>query len=305
MNNQKNSWMQRIVITDSGLGGLSVVAPLYEKIKNLHLKYPFELIFVNALPETGNGYNKMPNIASKVRVFNEVLSGIENFFSPDLICIACNTLSVIANQTDYYNDNSSKIIGIVERCVESFLELTRFELPYYTIVFGTETTIEMDKHRELMIALSLPEDLIIPQVCSGLASSIEIDPQSSETKQIIRKSVKEALKKCKKPGLPIYAYLACTHYGYVKPLYEDFIKKEGFTNCEAFDPNQSMVENIFGQLNLPSADFHPSGAGQQLNIYSRCKILDQEIKSIRQLISESSPETSRSLRDYKIIPDLF
>jgi glutamate racemase len=297
--------MQRIIITDSGLGGLSVVAPLYEKIKNHPLNNPLELIFVNALPETGNGYNKMPNIASKVRVFNEVLSGIENFFSPDLICIACNTLSVIANQTDYYNDNSSKIIGIVERGVESFLELTKFELPYYTIVFGTETTIEMDNHRELMIASGLPEDLIITQVCSGLASSIENDPQSSETKRIIRKSVKETHKKCKKPGLPIYAYLACTHYGYVKPLFEAFIKKEGFTNCKAFDPNQSMVDNIYSLLNLPSAVSSLVESNIQLSIYSRCTILDQEINSIKYLLSESSPETARVLTTYKKIPDLF
>lgn len=297
--------MNRLVITDSGLGGLSVVATLYEKLKNLHLDNPLDLIFVNALPETGKGYNKMPDITSKIHVFNEVLTGIYKRFEPQLIGIACNTLSVITDQTDYYHHHKDQLLGIVNSGVKSFLNSKQINLPYYVIVFGTETTIELDTHRRLMTDAGLSEDAIIPQVCSGLASAIEDNPQSPETRRIIEESVKEALNKCESPVKQIYAYLACTHYGYVRNIFEESIKKEGFTNCEAFDPNQSMVEKIIDLLKLPSPVSFSTESMIRLSIYSRCTILEREVESITHLLSKYSPHTTRVLTEYKKVPDLF
>jgi len=297
--------MNRLVITDSGLGGLNVVAMLYEKIKNLRFDTPFDLIFVNALPESGKGYNKMPDITSKVRVFNNVLTGIETKFNPDLIGIACNTLSVIADQTDFFKQNSDRILGIVERGIKSFLRKINNKQHFYTIVFGTETTIEMDSHRRLLVKSGISNDFIIPQICSGLASAIENDPEGPETRQIIGESVKKALNKCEKSETPLYAYLACTHYGYVKQIFEKSIKKEGFANCQAFDPNQSMVENLYTFLKLPSPETYATESMVRINIYSRCTILDNEIESITHLLSKYSPQTATVLTEYKKVPDLF
>ncbi|MCK4754965.1 MAG: aspartate/glutamate racemase family protein [Calditrichia bacterium] len=297
--------MNRLVITDSGLGGLSVVAGIFEKLKNRRLNIALDLIFVNALPETGKGYNKMPDITSKIHVFNEVLTGIDKHFEPQLIGIACNTLSVITDQTDYYHHHKDQLLGIVDSGVKSFLNSKQINLSYYVIVFGTETTIELDTHRRLMTDAGLSEDAIIPQVCSGLASAIEDNPQSPETRRIIEESVKEALNKCESPVKQIYAYLACTHYGYVRNIFEESIKKEGFTNCEAFDPNQSMVEKIIDLLKLPSPATFSTESMIRLSIYSRCTILEQEVKSIAKLIQKYSPVAARALLDYKKDPDLF
>jgi glutamate racemase len=297
--------MNRIVITDSGLGGLSVAASLYEELRNISLYNSVDLIFVNALPETGKGYNTMPDIASKVKIFNNVLTGTEERFSPDLIGIACNTLSVIADNTEYYTQNQEKILGIVECGIESLLVTRQKKEPAIIIIFGTETTIEMDKHRQLLIESGVSQDTIIPQTCSGLASAIENDPNGKETRRIIEESVKQAVNKIDVYRKPVILYLACTHYGYVSTLFETTIKKEGSTVSEAFDPNHSMVENIYSRMNLPITISTTNGSQPKISIYSRCTIQDHEIKSIVQLLSQKSPDTARALTNYKKIPELF
>jgi glutamate racemase len=163
----------------------------------------------------------------------------------------------------------------------------------------------MDKHRQLMVMSGIPEKSIIPQACPGLASAIENNPEGPQTKQIIGESVREALRKCKQPDLPLYAYLACTHYGYVKDIFAESIKKEGFANYEAFDPNQSMVENLCTILKLPSPETYSTESMVRLKIYSRCTILDREIDSITALLSNLSLNTAQVLKNYTQVPDLF
>jgi glutamate racemase len=297
--------MNKIVLTDSGLGGISILASLYEEIRNQSIKSSLDLIFVNALPETGKGYNTMPDIPTKIKIFNRVLDGIENFFKPDLIGIACNTLSVIANQTNYAAKHHDKIIGIAESGVESFLKSELINNHSKIIIFGTETTIEMDTHRLMLINSGISRELIIPQVCSGLASAIEDDPAGMKTKRIIDESVRGAVHNLKDQEKPILLYLACTHFGYVKTLFEDSLKKEGFTQSKAFDPNHSMVNQLYRLIKSIPRTINQNNSRIKISIYSRCKIRDQEITSIAQLLSSHSPETTSALTNYTVIPELF
>ncbi len=297
--------MKTIVITDSGLGGLSIVAALYKKLKRSIGDQSLNLVYVNALPQSGKGYNKMPDTASKVTVFNRVLHGIYNNFSPDLIAIACNTLSVIADQTDFVSRHKDKTLGIVNLGIDSLIDHLKEKVSFYVIIFGSETTIEMDRHRQLMIHAGIPGDRIIPQVCSGLASAIELDHKGSEVNSIIERSVNQALQKCERKINTVFAYLACTHYGYVKTLFEKSIKSKGFTNSEAFNPNQSMVNRISQILDLTSFSPPVGKSTIRISVVSRCKILESEIISISSLLSDFSTYTAQKLINYSILPDLF
>ena len=56
-----------IVITDSGLGGLSVCAQLIKLLKKFSVpensdtpKFYLKITYVNAVPSNDSGYNKMP-----------------------------------------------------------------------------------------------------------------------------------------------------------------------------------------------------------------------------------------------------
>ena len=68
-----NAKVLKIVVTDSGLGGLDVAARFYEWILKQEPVPDIDLKFVNALPETRHGYNRMANRERQVRVFDSVL----------------------------------------------------------------------------------------------------------------------------------------------------------------------------------------------------------------------------------------
>ena len=295
----------KIVITDSGLGGLSVAAELYETLK-VH-KYPgaTELIFVNALPETGKGYNKMRNTEQKIRIFNNVLHGIARRFDPDIIAIACNTLSVIVAQTRYYRGHKQQITGIVESGINSFLSGLKPDNAYYVIIFGTETTIEAGVHRKKLIELGIPERNIITQSCSGLAAAIERDYKGAQTHRLVSEYVELALIPVESKHTGIYAYLACTHYGYIIDEFTRLLQQSGFKRYELFNPNHSLVNLVLEKIRSAHAAPLPKAAQVSIQIYARCAILPEEIISISGLIKNQSHPTAMALQNYQIEANLF
>jgi len=296
----------KIVITDSGLGGLSIFAEIYERLKLLSFQKPIELIFSNALPETGRGYNRIPDTSKRIDIFNNALFGIEKYFHPELISIACNTLSVLAQQTTFFKNYNQKIIDIVETGVKSFFSNFIIEPNIYVIVFGTETTIESDVHRQRLLRRGFSENQIVTQVCPRLATEIELDYQSNKTKNIIDKSVYKVLKCLTNKKAKLYIYFACTHYGYVSEYFLKSFHNSRFSECRIINPNQSMVDYIVHYINekkinsglLP--DKYPG-----IEMYSRCMILPEEIHSISKLIGPISKDTALALQKYKLKNDLF
>src|SRR5436305_7989338 len=83
-----------ILITDSGVGGLSVVAYAEQFVRTRGFTEPVRLTFANAAPANDYGYNSMPSREAKVETFDRFLRNVSARFSPDLIYVACNTLSV-------------------------------------------------------------------------------------------------------------------------------------------------------------------------------------------------------------------
>lgn len=296
----------KIVITDSGLGGLSVAAQLYENLIEAKFQGNAELIYVNALPEQGQGYNTMSENVQKIRVFNNVLHGINRRFNPDLVAIACNTLSVIVDQTNYYRDHKNQIIDIVKMGLNTFIKNIQKARADSVIILGTETTIEKGVHRSFLIEHGFVEGKIIGQICSGLASEIEKDYQSIQTRELAEKCLKSALKWLNNKDLQtLYIYLACTHYGYILQEFERVLLQEGISQFVIFNPNQSMVNDLYKKIFTNSRENRLSFKISKIEIYSRCAILPQEVDSISELISNYSPDTANALKEYTIESDLF
>ncbi|MBI4366593.1 MAG: hypothetical protein HY543_07230, partial [Deltaproteobacteria bacterium] len=94
-----------IVALDSGLGGMAVAASVYERLSAANPFSHAQVAFVNVLPawEKPAYYNSLrqrdPNLL--VQVLNRALMAIEERFRPDLVLIACNTLSVYHPQTEH------------------------------------------------------------------------------------------------------------------------------------------------------------------------------------------------------------
>ena len=88
----------RLVITDSGLGGLSVCADLLKAPTGPAAKN-IELLYVNAAPDPRRSYNSMESLAEKQEVFQTFLHRLADSYQPDHIFVACHTLSALLPDT--------------------------------------------------------------------------------------------------------------------------------------------------------------------------------------------------------------
>ena len=95
-----------IVVTDSGLGGLSVVADAAEKFRQHPVFKEVKLVFFNALFTSDAGYNGLQSREEKLKVFSSALQSMQDRFAPDIILVACNTLSVLIPDTGFARTSS-------------------------------------------------------------------------------------------------------------------------------------------------------------------------------------------------------
>src|ERR1017187_2696526 len=102
-----------IVVTDSGLGGLSVAADLAARLPASGIVRSARIVFVNAEPDGAFRSHDMKHEADKVRVFDGVLAVVEARYKPDLILIACNTLSVVYPGTAHAKRGGIETVEIV------------------------------------------------------------------------------------------------------------------------------------------------------------------------------------------------
>ncbi len=135
----------RLVITDSGLGGLSICAALEKRLRDAAAGRSISLIYVNAWPDAKTGYNDLPDPGVRARVLDRALARMAAY-RPDLIVIACNTLSVLYDLTEFARSPAVPAVGIVEAGVALFHEALSRDPGGELVLFGTRTTVESGQH---------------------------------------------------------------------------------------------------------------------------------------------------------------
>lgn len=290
-----------IVITDSGLGGLSVCAGIEDKLRTNKSFREVNLIFFNALPEKGTGYNSMPNIEVKAQVFSEALKSMEKKFHPDLILIACNTLSVVYPHTEFSKVSSTKVLGIVDFGVQMILSELSKNKNCDVIILGTQTTINSESHKNKLLENGIDESKIIGQACPNLESEIQGSPESETVKGMVELYVSEAAEKLNNTNEPVIAALCCTHYGFAEDIFKSSLKNMTDREVRLLNPNDLMVNSIVLEEN------NNKFAQTEINVkvVSRALIDDDEKKSIGGLIHSYAPLTSKALNEYYYDPNLF
>lgn len=287
-----------ILITDSGLGGLSITSQVDELLRKYKTFRKVNIIFFNAQPEDTIGYNGMKSREKKIEVFNNALEGMVKWFNPDIILIACNTLSVLYDDTEFSKkSNIPPVVGIVDFGVEMIYSHLKRNKNSSAIIFGTETTINANTHKKKLIEKGIKEERIITQACKGLPGAIEEGSESEKTKSLIEKYVDSASNKLSHKNAMVYMGLCCTHFGYSKKVFLE--KSKNLKNRKILDPNIKMSEFIINK----KKSFHKIDI--DIEVYSRAYISEKEIESIGGLIKKSSPKTERALKNYKLKKDLF
>jgi glutamate racemase len=286
-----------ILITDSGVGGLSVVAYAEKFVRTNGFTEPVRLTFANAAPENDYGYNSMPTRTEKLQTFDRFLRNVTERFAPDSIYVACNTLSVLLPDTPYFREAAIPVTGIVETGVGLVKKEIDTDPRSVAIIFGTQTTIDAVTYPRLLQQRGVELSRIISQACPGLADTISEDREGTRTRAEIRHWVGAAIEKMQHPGSPVVACLACTHYGYRRELFSAAFDEAGIT-AKVVNPNESAVDDLFGTA---AGDQH----GVDVEFVTRYAIPDATVEALTFFLNDISPRTVTAMRNFVRLPDLF
>lgn len=292
-----------LLITDSGVGGLSVCAYVEKYLRTHVLDEEVRLTYVNASPENDFGYNSMRSKREKLANFDRFLHIVAGQYHPDEIFVACNTLSVLLEDTRFFQSGLVPVRGIVEVGVERLLrDLER--LPHSAaMIFGTVTTISAGTYHDMLRERGVAEARIVSQACPDLADVISEDRGGSEAGDLIGLFVRKALATKETPAASVLAYLACTHYGYRKELFARAFEEVG-VEAEILNPNELVADDLFGATH--AAILGPGEENEiEVEFVAHYGIPDTALETISFFLNDISPATVRAFLDYTYAPELF
>jgi glutamate racemase len=290
-----------IVVTDSGLGGLSVAAELAARLPGSGSFRSARIVFVNALLDDAIGYNDLTFDSDKLRVFDAALDAMEKRYRPDLILVACNTLSVLYGRTEHAKEGATPVHEIVGLGAGQIARQMAATPGGTAVVFATRTTIESEAHKQLLVQQGIAGNHVVGQACHRLAGAIERGADSEETANYVRTFVGEALSRLPEDHGPLVVSLNCTHYGYVKSLWESDLAAAGYPGTKVLDPNPLMADVVLkesGEKRYPTTKV-------TVEVVSKTPIGPDVKASLGKLLRTVSPMTADALFDYQLVPDLF
>jgi glutamate racemase len=290
-----------ILITDSGVGGLSVVAYAERFVRTTGFPEPVKLTFANAAPENDYGYNSMATRTEKLETFDRFLRNVTKRFAPDSIYVACNTLSVLLPDTPYFANAPVPVQGIVETAVTLLLRELRADPGRVAMIFATQTTIDAGAYPRLLQQAGIDASRIVSQACPGLADTISEDREGSRTAAEIRRWVNTAIEKMPDRTAPVVACLACTHYGYRRDEFADAFADAG-VRAMVVNPNERAVDDLFPGPVAASEDLYHDVDVQFVTRYS---IPPATIEALTFFLSAISPRTVHAMQNFVHMPDLF
>jgi len=302
-----------IVITDSGLGGLSICALLEQGLQVAGPSRNVRLTYVNAWPFEDRGYNDLPDEAARVRVFDAALARMAQM-QPDCILIACNTLSILYPRTAFSLHPAVPVHGIVDAGVDLFAERLAKHPGSSLVLLGTRTTIESGVHQERLQQRGIDARRIAAVSCHGLAGAIERDVDGPRTAELIGECAARAVAAAPR-GTRLFLGLCCTHYGYVAVRLVDAVARLTSRGVDWLDPNHRLAVRLIadasfagnnaehGAASIPPRD-SPLGV-VSVELVSKVSLSETARAGIARLVEPVSAATAGALLSYAHIPDLF
>jgi len=303
-----------IVITDSGLGGLSICAALEKNLRQAGLSRAVRLTYVNAWPFEDRGYNDLPDAAARADVFDRALLRM-SAMRPDRIVIACNTLSVLYPETAFSRSPPVAVHGIVDAGVDLFAERLNEDPTSSIVLTGTRTTIESGVHRDRLIRRGIDPARIAAVSCHGLAAAIEKDVDGAAVAELIDACASRAAEAAP-PGGVLFVGLCCTHYGYAAVRIVDALARKTRRRVRALDPNLRLVGSLMAEdspfedgpgLEPGGGEARPGGSRGEVTVelISKVELDETARRGIARLVEPVSAVTARALLSYARVPDLF
>src|SRR5512138_169140 len=288
----------RIVITDSGLGGLLIAASLERRLRESAGRGAFDLVYVNAWPDERFGYNDLPDLAARAAVLDRALTAM-TALKPGRILIACNTLSVVYPLTAFSRAPSMPVAGILEEGVELFFEALNGDEEAGLALFGTRTTIGSGEHVRRLKARGIDPDRVAAEACHGVAAAIDKDPDAEAVPGLIDECALRLLSRM--PAVPkIFAGLACTHYAYVAEVFRAAVARHAGAAVEVLDPGERLVGGLTRELAVREPGAAPRDV--RVEVVSKVALAGAQRSAVARRLEAFSPATARALLEYRHVP---
>jgi glutamate racemase len=287
-----------IVVTDSGLGGLSVVADAAEKFRQDPVFKSVELVFVSALFSNEGGYNSLQTRDEKLQVFSNALQSMQDRYDPDIILVACNTLSVLLPDTEFARTSQVPVTGIVEDGVKQIAQQLQGKPGATNILFATRGTVDEGTHKNLLLEMGFEDEQIITQACPQLTLYIEQGYDSMYTEMLIDAYVDEAVSGMGELDGPLSISFNCTHFGYALESWKEAFATRDIEVAAVLNPNTQMVDFLLGEPRFEQS-------GIKVRVVSMIDIPADRRDSIGRYLQGVSPVTAEALGNFELTTDLF
>lgn len=288
-----------IAVLDSGLGGLSICAELENELQDHVFCQHVALLYFNVWPEQERGYNSLESVAEQISVFDRALEGVSNF-RPDLIMIACNTLSIIYDRTPFSRNTNIPVIDIVDFGVD-LIHVNLMKNPdSQVLILGTRTTVSEKAHQRKLVRKGIDSRRIKGQACHGVATEIEKDPHGAAVGKLIDAYMDEAVHKLNNQGT-VFAALCCTHFAYSKVLFKHKLLDRLSGEVVLLNPNTEMSAFLLKNRrpnSLATTDI-------KIKVISKIVLDQSKILSMSRAVRIKSQKTAAALIEYTYQPNLF
>jgi len=218
--------MYKVGIFDSGVGGLTVLKKINEKIPNSHILYYGDSI--NA-PYGDMEEVDIKNLCLKIGAFlyrNQV----------DAIVIACNTATA-ASITELKEKFPIPIIGTIEPGVKAALKTTKNGC---VAVIATPASVKMNAYKNIFDIHAPENNTLIQKDCKLLCPMIEKGWEELHGNYLTDEIIRLYLETI--PERVDTLVLGCTHYPIIKDNISKYFKKN------IVDPASETAEELLRKL---------------------------------------------------------
>jgi len=213
--------MNRLGIIDWGIGGISIVKLIKERLGDLPVVY---------FSDTGaTPYGKMTRTELVTRL--DVVIALLKSYGVTHLVIGCNAASTAISDL---NDHGIEIEGVIKVAVAETVKLK----PKRLGLIGGRRTVLSGIYRKVFARQNIEIKQRIAQPLSGLIESGDV---SSEILRSECKKILTPLRNCS------HILLACTHYPAIIPMMKDFVGNE----VVFVDPAPALI-NAVREWNLAS-----------------------------------------------------
>jgi len=240
--NSRRPRRPKIGVFDSGVGGLTVLRALVERIPGADYLY---------FGDTA----RLPYGSKSAHTVAHYAVGAVHYLQDqgaELLVIACNTATALA-LSEIKAAADVKVIGVVEPGADAAAAVTRKRK---VVVIGTEATISSHAYRR---ALEAREVAVREKACPLLVPLVEEGwVEHAVTEQVARIYLSEAFSEDASDADVLV--LGCTHYPLIKPL----LRRVAPEHIAIVDSAESTAQDVARQLQI-----EPPSSAQKSSVQTR------------------------------------